>query len=150
MYCLILKEYKIKIYFKVSTFYFINSMVKTDQTSLSDAEKTELSKHVFSFMDSMRVTSIAFVVSFVAIVFFIVGPFRPDSTMYVFFIRCLVCIVLIYAVFMSGQAILKLGSIKGIFSLNSMQDVRVNLYMCVFFTILLIVLIGLLFRKYFV
>jgi hypothetical protein len=125
-------------------------MVKTDQTSLSDAEKTELSKHVFSFMDSMRVTSIAFVVSFVAIVFFIVGPFRPDSTMYDFFIRCLVCIVLIYAVFMSGQAMLKLGSIKGVFSLNSMRDVRVNLYMCVFFTILLIVLIGLLFRKYFV
>lgn len=125
-------------------------MVKTDQTSLTDAEKTELSKHVFSFMDSMRVTSFAFVVSFVTIVFFIVGPFRPNSAMYVFFIRCLVCIILIYAVFMSGQAILKLGSIKGVFSLNSMQDVRVNLYMCVFFTILLIVLIGLLFRKYFV
>lgn len=125
-------------------------MVKTDQTSLTGAEKTELSKHVFSFMDSMRVTSIAFAVSFVTIVFFIVGPFRPNSTMYIFFIRCLVCIVLIYAVFMSGQAILKLGSIKGIFSLNSMQDVRVNLYMCVFFTILLIVLIGLLFYKYFV
>jgi hypothetical protein len=125
-------------------------MVKTDQTSLTDMEKTELSKHVFSFMDSMRVTSIAFAVSFVMIVFFIIGPFRPNSTMYVFFIRCLVCIVLTYAVFMSGQAILKLGTINGIFSLNSMRDVRVNLYMCVFFTILLIMLIGLLFRKYFV
>ena len=125
-------------------------MVKTDQTSLTDMEKTELSKHVFSFMDSMRVTSIAFAVSFVMIVFFIIGPFRPNSTMYVFFIRCLVCIVLTYAVFMSGQAILKLGTINGIFSLNSMRDVRVNLYMCVFFTILLIVLIGLLFRKYFI
>jgi hypothetical protein len=98
----------------------------------------------------MRVTSIAFAVSFVMIVFFIIGPFRPNSTMYVFFIRCLVCIVLTYAVFMSGQAILKLGTINGIFSLNSMRDVRVNLYMCVFFTILLIVLIGLLFRKYFI
>ena len=125
-------------------------MVKTDQTSLSDAEKTELSKHVFSFMDSMRVTSIAFAVSFVTIVFFIVGPFRPNSTMYVFFIRCLVCIVLIYAVFMSGQAILKLGSINGIFYLNYMRDVRVNLYMCICFTVLLVVLIGLLFYKYFV
>ena len=125
-------------------------MVKTDQTSLTDAEKTELSKHVFSFMDSMRVTSIAFAVSFVTIVFFIVGPFRPNSTMYVFFIRCLVCVVLVYAVFMSGQAILKLGTINGIFSLNSMRDVRVNLYLCTFFTILLIVLIGLLFRNYFV
>jgi hypothetical protein len=125
-------------------------MVKTDQTSLTDAEKTELSKHVFSFMDSMRVTSIAFAVSFVTIVFFIVGPFRPNSTMYIFFIRCLVCIVLIYAVFMSGQAMLKLGTINGIFSLNSMRDVRVNLYLCTFFTILLIVLVGLLFRNYFV
>jgi hypothetical protein len=125
-------------------------MIKTDQTSLSDAEKTELSKHVFSFMDSMRVTSIAFAVSFVTIVFFIVGPFRPNSNMYVFFIRCLVCIVLVYAVFMSGQAIFKLGNINGIFSLNYMRDVRVNLYMCIIFTILMIVLIGLLFYKYFV
>jgi hypothetical protein len=125
-------------------------MIKTDQTSLTDAEKTELSKHVFSFMDSMRVTSIAFAVSFVTIVFFIVGPFRPNSNMYVFFIRCLVCIVLVYAVFMSGQAIFKLGNINGIFSLNYMRDVRVNLYMCIIFTILMIVLIGLLFYKYFV
>lgn len=125
-------------------------MIKTDQTSLSDAEKTELSKHVFSFMDSMRATSIAFAVSFVTIVFFIVGPFRPNSNMYVFFIRCLVCIVLVYAVFMSGQAIFKLGNINGIFSLNYMRDVRVNLYMCIIFTILMIVLIGLLFYKYFV
>jgi hypothetical protein len=125
-------------------------MIKTDQTSLSNSEKTELSKDVFSFMDSMRVTSIAFAISFVAIVFFIVGPFRPSSALYVFLIRCLVCIVLVYAVIMSGQAILKLGTIKGIFSLNSMREVRVNLYMCIFFTILLIVLIGLLFYKYFV
>lgn len=125
-------------------------MIKTDQTSLSNTEKTELSKHVFSFMDSMRITSTAFAVSFVTIVFFIIGPFRPNSNIYVFFIRCLVCIILIYAIFMSGQAILKLGSINGVFSLNSMRDIRVNLYMCIVFTILLIVLIGLLFYKYIV
>ena len=122
--------------------------LKTDPVSLSSSEKLELSKNMHSFMDSTRVTSTLFALSFVIIVFFITGPFRPDSALYVLLIRFAVAALLVYAVYTNVQTISNLYSIKGIFSLNSLHDIRVNFYLCILFTFLMVVLVGLLFYKH--
>lgn len=122
-------------------------MVKTDPVSLSTAERDALSKQVHGFMESMRATCVAFTVSFIVIVFFIVGPFRPESSMGMFLIRGAVSLILIYGIYTNGQAIADLYTIKGLFSLNSMSDIRANLYTCIVFTVLMTVLIMLLVYK---
>ena len=124
-------------------------MVKTDPVSLSEVERTTLSKQVHGFMESMRATCIAFAISFIVIVFFIAGPFRPESQMVVFLIRCAVSIILLYGIYTNGHAILDLYAVKGLFSLNSMSDIRANLYTCIVFTILMAVLIVLLVYKHY-
>ena len=124
-------------------------MVKTDQVSLSAVERGALSAQVHGFMDSMRATCIAFAVSFIVIVFFIAGPFRPDSRLVTFLIRCAVSLILIYGIYTNGQAIAELYTINGIFSLNSMSDIRANLYTCIVFTLLMLGLVALLMYKQF-
>lgn len=108
-----------------------------------------MSTQVHSFMDSMRTTCIVFTISFVVIIFFIVGPFRPESKAYLILTRFVVSLILVYAIYTNGQAIADLYTIKGIFSLNTMHDIRVNLYMCILFTVLMIALVGLLIYKNF-
>jgi hypothetical protein len=124
-------------------------MIKTDPTALSASDRKAMSTQVHSFMDSMRATCIVFTLSFVVIVFFIVGPFRPDSKAYLMTARFAVALMLVYAIYTNGQAIADLYTIKGIFSLNTMRDIRVNLYMCSLFTVLMIALAGLLIYKNF-
>ena len=124
-------------------------MIKSDPTTLSTSDQKALSKQVRGFMDSMRTTCIVFTISFVAIVFFIVGPFRPDSKAYLTMTRLAVVGLLSYGIYTNWQAIAILYDIKGIFTLNSMHDVRVNLYMCIAFTVLMIALAGLLLYKNF-
>jgi uncharacterized membrane protein YidH (DUF202 family) len=124
-------------------------MIKTDPTALSTTDRKTMSTQVHSFMDSMRTTCIVFTISFVVIVFFIVGPFRPESNAYLMTARFAVAVMLVYAIYTNGYAIADLYSIKGIFSLNSMHDIRVNLYMCILFTILMVVLVGVLVYKNF-
>jgi hypothetical protein len=124
-------------------------MIKTDPTELSTSDRKAMSTQVHSFMDSMRTTCVVFSISFVVIVFFIVGPFRPESNAYLMTARFAVALMLVYAIYINGYAIADLYSIKGIFSLNSMHDIRVNLYMCILFTILMVVLVGVLVYKNF-
>ena len=124
------------------------TVLKTDPVALTSSEKLELSKNMQSFMDKMRTTATLFAVAFVVIVFFITGPFRPQSSMYLLLIRFAASALLAYAVYTNIQTITSLYGIKGIFSLNSMHDIRVNFYLCVVFTVLMIFLTGLLLYKH--
>jgi hypothetical protein len=124
-------------------------MIKTDPTKLSASDRDALSKQVHGFMDSMRNTCIVFTISFIVIAFFIVGPFRPESSVYLPMIRFAVALILVYGIYKNGQAVADLYTIKGIFSLNSMHDIRVNLYMCIVFTVLMVALVGVLVYKNF-
>jgi hypothetical protein len=124
------------------------TVLKTDPVALTSSEKLELSKNMNSFMDRMRTTATLFAVAFVIIVFFITGPFRPQSSIYLLLIRFAAAALLAYAVYTNVQTITGLYGIKGIFSFNSMHDIRVNFYLCIVFTILMLVLAGLLIYKH--
>jgi len=124
------------------------TVLKTDPVELTSSEKLELSKNMQSFMDKMRTTATLFAVAFVVIVFFITGPFRPQSSMYLLLIRFMAAALLAYAVYTNVQTVISLYSIKGIFSLNSMRDIRINFYLCIVFTILMMFLVVILIYKH--
>ena len=124
-------------------------MLKTDPISLSESDKVILSKEANIFMDTTRTTLTIFGVVFVIILFFIVGPLRPASSFYTLCIRFLACIILAYAIYMNANSLMSMYNIKGLFSLNSMHDIRVNFYMCIFFTILMGSLAVILLYKHF-
>ena len=124
------------------------TVLKTDPIALTSSEKLELSKNMQSFMDRMRTTATLFAVAFVIIVFFITGPFRPQSSIYLLLIRVAAAALLAYAVYTNVQTVTSLYGTKGIFSLNSMHDIRVNFYLCIIFTVLMLVLAVLLIYKH--
>jgi len=124
-------------------------MIKTDPVALSESDQTILFKEAHVFMDASRTALVIFGVAVVIILFFIIGPFRPDSSVYTLSIRILACVVLFYAIYMNVNSIMNVYNIKGILSLNSMHDFRVNFYMCIFFTILMASLAVILLYKHF-
>jgi len=124
------------------------TLLKTDPVALTSSEKLELSKNLHSFMDRTRTTATLFALAFIIIVFFITGPFRPQSSIYLLLVRFTAAALLAYAVYTNVQTITGLYGIKGIFSLNSMHDIRVNFYLCIIFTVSMLVLAGLLIYKH--
>ena len=124
-------------------------MLKTDPISLSESDQVILSKEANIFMDTTRTTLTIFGVAVVIILFFIVGPLRPASSFYTLCLRILACLILVYAIYMNTNSLMSMYNIKGLFSLNSMHDVRLNFYMCIFFTILMGSLAVILLYKHF-
>jgi hypothetical protein len=89
------------------------------------------------------------VIAFLVIILFVVGPFKPQGYASLLFIRIAVALVLAYGIYMNCQAMEKMYNIKGVFTLNSMADIRMNFIMSAVFTVLILALAILLIYKHF-
>jgi hypothetical protein len=122
--------------------------LKTDQIAPTDAQNAATSKHLHDFLESTKVTCISVVSAFLLIIVFIIGPFKPQSGIVLIGLRALIIIILLYGVVTNCQAIGNMYDIKGLFTLNSMMDIRRNLFTSVLFTGLIVVLAGMLIYKH--
>lgn len=121
--------------------------LKTDQIAPTDAQNAATSKHLHDFLESTKVTCISVVSAFLLIIVFITGPFKPQGIA-LLGLRALVIIILLYGVVTNCQAIGNMYDIKGLFTLNSMMDIRRNLFTSVLFTALIVILAGMLIYKH--
>ena len=121
--------------------------LKTDQIAPTDAQNAATSKHLHDFLESTKSTCISVVSAFLLIIVFITGPFKPKGVA-LLGLRALVIIILLYGVVTNCQAIGNMYDIKGLFTLNSMMDIRRNLFISVLFTALIVILAGLLIYKH--
>ena len=122
--------------------------LKTDQLALTDPQNAETSKHLHDFLESTKSTCISVVSAFLLIIVFIIGPFKPQSGIALIGLRAVIIIILLYGVVTNCQAIGNMYDIKGLFTLNSMMDIRRNLFTSVLFTALIVILAGLLIYKH--
>ena len=121
--------------------------LKTDQIALTDAQNAATSKHLHDFLESTKVTCISVVSAFLLIIVFITGPFKPQGFALIG-LRAIIIIILLYGVLTNCQAIGNMYDIKGLFTLNSMMDIRRNLFTSVIFTVLIVILAGMLIYKH--
>jgi hypothetical protein len=121
--------------------------LKTDQFALTDAQNAAISKHLHDFLESTKTTCLSVVSAFLLIIVFITGPFKPKGVALIG-LRAFVIIILLYGVVTNCQAIGNMYDIKGLFTLNSMMDIRRNLFISVLFTALIVILAGLLIYKH--
>jgi len=89
------------------------------------------------------------VAAFIMILLFIVGPFRPIGGLSMFAVRCVVSLILVYGIFVNVKAMRNIYEIKGVFTLNTMSDVRRNFYTSAAFTALMAFLAAFIIYKHF-
>ena len=126
-----------------------SSSLKTDQIAPSDEQNADTSGKIHAFLEYTKSTCLSVVVAFLVIILFVVGPFKPQGYGSLLFIRIAVALVLTYGIYMNCQAMEKMYNIKGVFTLNSMADVRMNFIMSAIFTVLILALAILLIYKHF-
>ena len=123
--------------------------LKTDQMPQTDQQNADTSKRLHEFLEYTKSTCMSVVAAFIIIILFIVGPFKPQGYSTTFVIRIAIALVLVYGIFMNCQAMEKMYNIKGVFTLNSMTDIRMNFILSVVFTALILALAILLVYKQF-
>ena len=123
--------------------------LKTDQIAPSDEQNAATSGSIHAFLEYTKSTCMSIVIAFLVIILFVVGPFKPQGYASLLFIRIAVALVLAYGIYMNCQAMEKMYNIKGVFTLNSMADIRMNFIMSAVFTVLILALAILLFYKHF-
>ena len=123
--------------------------LKTDQFTPSDEQNATASKQMHDFFEGTRTTCMTMVAAFIIILLFIVGPFRPSGGMLMFAVRCVVSLILVYGIFVNVQAMRNIYEIKGVFTLNTMSDVRRNFYTSAAFTTLMAFLAAFIIYKHF-
>jgi len=123
--------------------------LKTDQIAPSDEQNAKSSKQMHDFFEGTRTTCMTLVAAFVIIVLFIVGPFRPSGGMSMFAVRCIVSVILVYGIVVNVSAMRNIYNIKGVFTLNTMSDVRRNFYTSAAFTALMAFLAVFILYKHF-
>jgi hypothetical protein len=114
--------------------------LKTDQITPTDEHNADTSEKLHEFLDYTKSTCMSVVAAFLIIILFIVGPFKPQGYATTFVIRIAIALVLVYGIFMNCQAMEKMYNIKGIFTLNSMADIRINFILSAVFTALILAL----------
>lgn len=123
--------------------------LKTDQIEPSDEQNAATSGSIHAFLEYTKSTCMSIVIAFLVIILFVVGPFKPQGYASLLFIRIAVALVLAYGIYMNCQAMEKMYNIKGVFTLNSMADIRMNFIMSAVFTVLILALAILLIYKHF-
>lgn len=123
--------------------------LKTDQFAPSDEQNATASKQMHDFFEGTRTTCMSLVAAFIIIILFIVGPFRPSGGMSMFAVRCIASLILIYGIFVNVNAMGNIYNIKGVFTLNTMSDVRRNFYTSAAFTTLMAFLAAFIIYKHF-
>lgn len=123
--------------------------LKTDQFTPSDEQNATASKQMHDFFEGTRTTCMTVVAAFIIIVLFIVGPFKPSSGMSMFAIRCIASLILVYGIVVNVRAMGNIYDIKGVFTLNTMSDVRRNFYTSAAFTTLMAFLAAFIIYKHF-
>jgi glucan phosphoethanolaminetransferase (alkaline phosphatase superfamily) len=123
--------------------------LKTDQIAPSDEQNAATSGSIHAFLEYTKSTCMSIVIAFLVIILFVVGPFKPQGYASLLFIRIAVALVLAYGIYMNCQAMEKMYNIKGVFTLNSMADIRMNFIMSAVFTVLILALAILLIYKHF-
>ena len=123
--------------------------LKTDQIAPSDEQNAATSGSIHAFLEYTKSTCMSIVIAFLVIILFVVGPFKPQGYASLLFIRIAVALVLAYGIYMNCQAMEKMYNIKGVFTLNSMADIRMNFIMSAVFTVIILALEILLFYKHF-
>ena len=123
--------------------------LKTDQIAPSDEQNAMASKQMHDFFEGTRTTCMALVAAFIIILLFIVGPFRPSGGMSMFAVRCIASLILVYGISVNVGAMGNIYNIKGVFTLNTMSDVRRNFYTSAAFTALMAFLAAFILYKHF-
>ena len=123
--------------------------LKTDQIAPTDQQNAAASGSIHGFLEYTKSTCASIVAAFLIIILFVVGPFKPQGYASLLFVRIAVALILSYGIYMNFQAMEKMYNIKGIFTLNSMADVRMNFIMSSIFTVLILALAILVVYKHF-
>ena len=123
--------------------------LKTDQFTPSDEQNATASKQMHDFFEGTRTTCMTLVAAFIIILLFIVGPFKPSGGMSMFAVRCAASLILVYGIVVNVQAMGNIYDIKGVFTLNTMSDVRRNFYTSAAFTALMAFLAAFIIYKHF-
>lgn len=123
--------------------------LKTDQFTPSDDQYAAASKQMHDFFEGTRTTCMTLVAAFIIIMLFIVGPFRPSGGMSMFAVRCVASLILVYGIVVNVRAMGNIYDIKGVFTLNTMSDVRRNFYTSAAFTALMAFLAAFIIYKHF-
>jgi len=123
--------------------------LKTDQFAPSDQQNAATSKRMHDFFEGTRTTCMTLVAAFIIILLFIVGPFRPSGQLLMLSVRCIASLILVYGIVVNVQAMGNIYDIKGVFTLNTMSDVRRNFYTSALFTTLMAFLAAFIIYKHF-
>ena len=123
--------------------------LKTDQFTPSDEQNATASKQMHDFFEGTRTTCMTLVAAFIIILLFIVGPFKPSGGLSMFAVRCVASLILVYGIVVNVRAMGNIYDIKGVFTLNTMSDVRRNFYTSAAFTTLMAFLAAFIIYKHF-
>ena len=123
--------------------------LKTDQIAPTDEQNDATAENLHGFLEYTKSTCLSIVAAFVIIIIFIIGPFKPQGYAMTLFLRVVVALILVYGIYMNCLAMEKMYNIKGVFTLNSMADIRMNFILSAVFTVFILVLAILLIYKHF-
>ena len=123
--------------------------LKTDQIAPTDEHNADTSEKLHGFLDYTKTTCMSVVAAFIIIILFIVGPFKPQGYATTLALRIAIALILVYGMFTNCQAMEKMYNIKGVFTLNSMADIRMNFILSAVFTALILALAIIMIYKHF-